>query len=633
MELPRQRALEQASIPTLLMCLAQITGDDRWLEEPFLPVRDTQLFGDDTGGLPAEVQETVRAEIAQVLDELRASTRQTSPEPDADRLLRMMNVCVGEDVGAEYVPMFMEEMGVRDRDVAWTDGQAPAAADDFTVLVVGAGIAGIAAAIKLQQLGVDFRIIEKNADLGGTWLENSYPECGVDTPNHFYSYSFATKTDWSRFFSKRDEILDYLRVVAKRHAVADRIEFRTELRAMHWNEADQVWEAEATSPEGNRRLRANVVISAVGQLNRPSAARIDGIDDFPGDSFHSARWNESVNVRGRRVAVVGTGASAIQLLRSVAEDAEQVTVFQRTPAWVRPNPDYHRAVTDEAQWCFENIPYYARWYRFQLFWRFGDALLDGLRRDPEWGDPARSVNRRNDRHREQLTAYLQEELAGRPDLVDKTLPSYPPYAKRILIDNAWFATLRRDNVTLVTDGVDRIEGCHIVTTSGARHEADVLVLATGFDAAHLLEPIAVTGRDGKLLREVWGDDDPRAHLGITVPGFPNFFCLYGPNTNLAHGGSIIFQVECQVRYVMTCLRTMLEADIMALDVLSTVHDDYNRRVDEAHANLVWSHPGVTSWYRNSKERVFSPMPWRLVDYWAMTHDVDLTDFDATEARR
>ncbi|MEV0111151.1 NAD(P)/FAD-dependent oxidoreductase [Nocardia sp. NPDC050799] len=622
MNISREQALEHASVPTLLMCLAQVTGEDRWLQEPFLPARETQLFGDDTGGLSAELQAVVRRAALRMLDHPPAH----SPDLDAAKLSRMMSVCVGETVGDEYVPMFMEEMGVSNRDVHWRSPRSPSAANSFTVLVIGSGIAGIAAATKLQRLGLNFRILEKNPDLGGTWFENGYPDSGVDTPNHFYSYSFATKVDWSRYFSKRDEILRYLKSVASSHGIADRIEYDTVVKSTVWDDTEKSWTVRAVGPGGEKQFSVNAVITAVGQLNQPNESHFTGLVEFPGIAVHSARWTPDLDLSGKRVALVGTGASAIQLLRSVADNAEHVTIFQRTPAWVRPNPDYHRTVSTEALWCLENIPHYARWYRFQLFWRFGDSLLDSLRRDPEWPHSQRSINRHNDRHREQLTAYLESELVDRPDLIAKTLPNYPPYAKRILIDNDWFKALRRDNVTLVTEGVDSIEGNDLLTTAGERYCADAIIFATGFDAANMLSSVEVMGRGGRNLRDVWGVDDPRAYLGVAVPEFPNFFCLYGPNTNLAHGGSIIFQIECQIRYVTSCLVQMLESGYDSMDVRPDVYARYNDEIDSAHDQLVWSHPGVTSWYRNSKGRVFSPLPWRLVDYWSMTHDADLDDF-------
>ncbi|MCX6527903.1 MAG: NAD(P)/FAD-dependent oxidoreductase [Actinobacteria bacterium] len=606
-------ALEDASIPTLLMCLAHITG----------------------GGLARDVADEVRVAIAEVMQDVKTGKRQMSDAPDTQRLTQMMSVCVGETVGSEYVPMFMEDLHFVDRDVSWSQASDTSATriqdskKDFSVLIVGAGISGIGAAIALDRLGISWTLVEKNTSLGGTWLENNYPEAGVDTPNHFYSYSYARRTDWPGYFSKRDDVLGYLEDVAEQFGISDCITFGTTVDEMTWDESHQAWSVVLRDAVGARTILASAVISATGQLNRPKKNVCVGSDTFGGDLFHSAEWRHDVDLAGKRVAVVGTGASAMQFLRSVASTAESVVVFQRSPQWVIHNEHYHREVSVGAQWLLENIPYYYEWYRFGLFWRFGDGLLKTLRRDLEWQYPDRSMNRHNDRHRQQMIAYIEAQLVGRPDLVKKSLPGYPPYGKRILVDNDWFQTLRRPNVELVTASVEQVHQKGVIDSDGVSHEVDVIILATGFEAGKLLSPMKIRGRTGTLLSEVWGDDDPRAYLGITVPDYPNLFCLYGPNTNVAHGGSLFFQAECQLRYVTSCLVQMLEGGVASIDVQKGVHDDYNGRVDEEHSELVWTHPGMRNWYRNAEGRVFSPMPWRFVDYWEMTHDADLAEYHLT----
>lgn len=607
------------------MCLAHLTGDDRWLREPYLPERDVNLFHDETGGLPPSIQVEVREAMSVVLGELESGARSPAGTPDAARMVRMMRTCVAEDVSPEYAPLMLEELGLADRDVHWTD--RPTVPADFRVLVVGAGFAGICASIKLAGLAIPHVVVEKNPDLGGTWFDNDYPGAGVDTPNHFYSFSFAPNPGWRHYFSKRNEIRSYADSVARAHGVHDRTLFGTEVGAMTWSTERAKWDVELRGPGGTTTDSFDVVVTAVGQLNRPNLAPARGIESFRGPWFHSAKWDHSVDLTGRRVAVVGTGASAMQFLPTVAATAARVTVFQRSPQWVRPNADYHREVSPETLWLMENVPHYARWYRFGLFWRFGDGLLRTLRRDPQWPHPEQSMNRSNDRHRRQLTEHLERELAGRPDLVAKCLPDYPPYGKRILVDNHWYATLRRDNVELVTAAVDRVTSTGIVDADGTEHDFDVIILATGFEAGRLLAPIEIRGRSGTPLREVWGDDDPRAYLGISVPDYPNMFVLVGPNTFVAHGGSIIFQAECAMRHVAGALVTMCESGLASVEVRRDIHDDYNARVDAEHADLVWSHPGMRNWYRNAAGRVFSPMPWRFVDYWQMTHDFDPADYE------
>ena len=474
---------------------------------------------------------------------------------------------------------------------------------------------------------------DSNAEIGGTWLVNDYPEAGVDTPNHFYSFTFAPNHRWPKYFSKRIDVLNYCKSVAEKFKVTGRISLSTEVVSTTWDEASQKWKVVLRDQHGElHKVRANVVISGVGQLNRPKKSFIKGIESFSGPCFHSAQWRHDVDLAGTRVAIIGTGASSMQILRTVASQASEVTIFQRSPQWVRPSNDYHRDVKPQTMWLFENVPFYYDWYRFGLFWRFGDGLLPTLRRDENWPHLQRSMNSRNDKHRVQLTEYLLAQLEGRPDLVDKTLPDYPPYGKRILVDNDWYKTLRRENVELVASGVDRIDGNQVVALDGSSRQVDVIILATGFEAGKMLASVAVTGRNGVTLRETWGDDNPRAYKGMTMPNFPNLFCLYGPNTNVAHGGSVIFQAECQMRYITSCITQMIESQISSVDIRSEVHDAYNKAVDDEHDQLVWSHPGMDSWYKNSQGRIFSPMPWRFVDYWSMTHDADLSDYLVTAKR-
>ena len=612
------------------MCLAQITGEDHWLQEPYLPRRDTNLFHDETGGLPSAVQDEVRNAARQVLQDIANNSRSIPHDIDIERFNRMMNVCVAEDVAPEYAPMLLEELGFVNRDVHWS---TPAVSPNgFKVLIIGAGFAGICAAIKLQALGIPYVVVEKNSDIGGTWFDNNYPDAGVDTPNHFYSYSFAPNTKWKHYFSKRSDIWQYAQDVAEKFNIISHIRFSTEVTTMKWNVESQTWTTTITNSAQTKDEEFSAVITAVGQLNRPNLAPARGIENFNGDWFHSAHWNHSVDLSGKRVAVIGTGASAMQFMPTLAATAGDVTIFQRSPQWVRPNNDYHRTVSENTMWLLENMPFYAQWYRFGLFWRFGDGLLRTLRRDPEWQFPERSMNRHNDRHREQLTEHLLQELEGRTDLIDKCLPDYPPYGKRILVDNNWYSTLRRDNVHLVTSAVDHLTNTGIIDADGDKHDFDVIILATGFQAGNLLSPIDIRGVSGTPLREVWGVDDPRAYLGITVPDYPNMFVLVGPNTFVAHGGSIIYQAECEMRYVTDCIRHMVENGISSVEVKQDVHDEYNKRVDAEHDQLVWSHSGLHSWYRNSKGRVFSPMPWRFVDYWQMTHDFNESEYTATVKR-
>jgi 4-hydroxyacetophenone monooxygenase len=358
-------------------------------------------------------------------------------------------------------------------------------------------------------------------------------------------------------------------------------------------------------------------------LNRPSIPHLDGLDSFAGPCFHSARWDHDVELRGRRVAVIGTGASAMQFAPAIAPDVEHLVIFQRARHWVLPNPNYHRAVTDGEKWLFRHVPHYAGWYRFLMFWNSADRMYPAFRVDPAWPDHTFSISPANDKLRHIMTAHLEQELATRPDLVAKALPDYPALGKRMLQDNGWFRALLRTNVELVTDRIARVEPHRIVTASGDAHDADVIILATGFQPNKYLWPMRITGR-GTVLGDVWGED-PRAYLGITVPGFPNLFCLYGPNTNPVVG-SVVSVLECQVTYVVKAIGAMLEQGYATMECRRDVHDAYNERVDAEHENLVWRHPRVHSYYNNEAGRVTTNMPWTLLDYWSMTREPALDDF-------
>ena len=616
-----RQAIAGADIRVLLMVLFHLSGDRRWLNEPFRPQRDIRLFADESAGLAPELQAEVRAAIFAALEQGIGEPRIGTP--DEALLVEMMSAFNGEPVPQEYAPLVLEEMGFKPRDVVAT----AAAPNTFHVLIVGAGMSGLCAAIKLEQLGIAYTVIEKNPDVGGTWYENTYPDCRVDTPNHFYSFSFAPNHDWSRYFSPRDELYAYLRGCAEEYGVRNRIRFDTGVEALHWDEAENIWRAIVRGADGaTSTLCANAVISAVGQLNRPQFPNITGMDDFAGPLFHSARWPDGVALDGKRVAVIGTGASAMQLVPRVAEQAAQLTIFQRSPQWARPSPDYHRTVSDGTRWLLHHLPFYAAWYRFGLFWRFGDGLHRSLQKDPDWPHPERSLNRTNDRHRQEITRYIEEQLDHHPALIAKAMPDYPPFGKRILVDNGWFTTLKRDNVLLETGAIKRVTPTGVAMADGSDHDFDVVILATGFQASGMLGDIDVRGRAGRTLHEQWGDDDPRAYLGITAPGFPNLFFLYGPNTKLGHGGSIIFQAECQVRYVMACLTQMLAQGAASLECRPEAHDAYNARVDAAHEKMIWTHPGMQTYYRNSAGRVVTNSPWRMVDYWWMTREPDLGDY-------
>lgn len=613
-------AMEHANLPALVAVLYQLTGDRRLLAVPYRPTRSRGMEDNDPGGFAPAVQAEIRAAAVDAVLDWAGGRPPAVPAPTGEALLELIDLAVGEPVPPEYEPMTAEDMGFRPAPVPTVP------ASDFRVVVIGAGVSGMLAAIRLAEAGIEHVVLEKNDDVGGTWLENAYPGAGVDTPSHLYSYSFAPRR-WSTHFGKRDEVLGYLRDVADGHDLRKVIRFGTEVASAEYR--DQRWTVTTTAGE---TLTADAVITAVGQLNRPKIPPLAGMDAFRGSLFHSARWPSDLDVTGKRVAIVGTGASAMQIVPAIAGRAAHVTVFQRSPQWAAPNAVYFSPIDDAASLLMETVPFYRRWYRTRLSWNTGDRVHASLQVDAAWEHPDRSVNALNDAHRRVFTRYLESELAGRDDLVEGALPDYPPFGKRMLLDNGWYAAIRRDDVDLVTAPVEALTPTGIRASDGTEDAADVVVLCTGFETHKLLWPLSISGRDGRTIAEAWGPDDADAHLGITVSGFPNLFLTCGPGTVLGHGGSYITVAECQVRYIVEALAAMITGGLGEMEVLPEVHADYAARHDAAHAAMIWTHPGTRNWYRNPAGRVVCALPWRIVDYWTMTRHVDWAEYAVAPRR-
>jgi 4-hydroxyacetophenone monooxygenase len=630
-------ALRDVNLPNLLMVMVQLSGDTRWMSARYVPqpivAPEGSMFADDSGGYADDVAAEIRAGALAILRKVRDGQLALPEVPSLETFNTMLTFSVAEPVPRDYAAMLLEETGLVDRDAQWRKALAQArnkqrrALDDFHIVIIGAGMSGLGMAAKLKQAGIAFTVIEKNAAVGGTWYENTYPDCGVDTPNHFYSYSFERNPDWSGYFSKRDELYAYFERCTDDFKVRDHIRLGTEVVSTQYDGPSRTWAVHIKRNDGQEEtLTANVVVSAVGQLNRPHVPEIDGLSGFKGPLFHSARWNHDVDLAGKRVAVIGSGCSAVQFLPKTVDRAGRVLVFQRTPHWVSPARDYYRPVEAGLKWALNHIPFYAEWHRARMIWSFADRTWPAVNADPAWTHPERAMNEQSDVMRAALTEYIRTELGERQELFEKCLPDYPVWGKRLIVDNSWYRTLARDTVDLITTGIRRITATGVETVDGTLHEVDVIILGTGFRSNLFLWPMEVRGRSGAPLAAQWGDY-PRAYKGIAVPDFPNLFCLYGPNTNIVHGGSIIYQVECQIHYVMQCLAAMLNQGIATMEVKRDVNDDYNEEVQAISAKLAWGHPGVQSWYKNSQGRVVNNSPFSLHHYWEVTHDLALSDYE------
>jgi 4-hydroxyacetophenone monooxygenase len=626
-------ALADVSVPTLLMSLVHVTGGTAILDE--LPKPAGIYLNEVQGFMAPEDQATVRARAVEVLAAYRDGGC-VLPRPPSDEDLRtMMEVLVAGPVGEEYLGLILEELGLGG-DARGLSERTPAddilledLPEDFHALVIGAGMSGLLAAIRFEAAGIPYTVVEKNPDVGGTWYENRYPGCRVDVGNHFYCYSFAPNDDWTRFFATHEELRAYFADCADRFGVRDHIRFGTEVVRAGWDEADGAWHVELRPATGRdddetatETVRATIVVSAVGQLNRPKLPDIEGVETFEGEWCHSARWPEDLELAGKRVGVVGSGASAFQIVPTIAPEVGHLSVFQRSAPWMFENPHYHDEVGAGVSWALRHLPFYGRWYRFLLFWPGCDGGLPAMRIDPDWPHQDRAVSEVNDITRELFTQYLLDQIDDDPTLAEQVVPDYVCLGKRTLQDNgSWLAALQRDDVDLVTDPIVAVDATGIRTEAG-HHDLDVIVYATGFEANRFLWPMEIVGRGGLTLAERWGDE-PAALYGITVPGFPNLFCLYGPGTNLATGGSLIFHSECQVRYVTGCLALMAERGWAPLEPTEAALEAYDKALRAELDTMIWSHPSIThSWYRNDAGHIRVLSPWRLCDYWTWTRAPD-----------
>ncbi|UDY34473.1 flavin-containing monooxygenase [Dermatobacter hominis] len=633
-------ALEDVSIPTLMLSMVHMTGDPSIIRSDLRPV--ASFLNEVQGFMSEEDKATVRARALEVIKDYRD---RGCPEPEPlsrDLIHEMMEWLVVEDVPDEYVPLMLDDLALDGRDHDHVDAPATAeqqaARAEFPVVVIGCGQSGLLAGIRLQEAGIPFTIVEKNAGVGGTWWENTYPGARVDVGNHFYCYTFEPSDHWTEYFAQQPELQAYFQGVMERNGIEPHVRWSTEVVSATWDEATDTWQVvvRGVGPDGRptgepETLTARAVITAVGQLNRPSIPDIEGKDDFAGPNFHTARWDHDVDLTGKRVAMIGAGATGFQVAPAICEQVEHLTVFQRTAQWMFPNPNYHEQVGPGVRWALRHLPFYGRWYRFLLFWPGCDKGLEPARVDPDYTDPEggqqRSISEISDGARAVFTDWIVSQIGDDPELIAKVVPDYPATGKRTLQDNGtWLKTLTRDDVDLVRTGIDHIEPDAIVTGDGERYPCDVIIWATGFHHTKVLWPMDIIGRDGTLLSDVWGER-PAAYLGITVPEFPNLFLMYGPGTHLAHGASLIFNSECQMHYISQCLDELIDGEHRSMEPLPERLDDWHRRHQEEMSMLVWAQPSIEhSYFKNSKGEIHTVMPFRVVDYWQWTRELDPADF-------
>jgi cation diffusion facilitator CzcD-associated flavoprotein CzcO len=474
--------------------------------------------------------------------------------------------------------------------------------------IIGSGFAGLGMAIQLKKAGYDdFVILEKDDDLGGTWRDNRYPGCACDVPSPMYSFSYELNPDWSRMFAPREEIWDYLRRCADKYALRPHVRFGSAVDGLEWDDSARHWRV---SLADGTVLTPKAVVSGIGALHVPSLPSIPGAGRFRGTMFHSARWDRSCDLSGKRVAVIGTGASAIQFVPRVAEEASSLRVFQRTPPWIQPKPDF--ALPGWARGAFRHVPGAQRAFRNTIYWALESRAV-GFTINPKLMAPQEKAAR----------AHIARQVPD-PGLRAKVTPDYTIGCKRILLSSDYYPALSQPHVDVVTEKITEITETGLLTADGTVHEADVIIYGTGFKVTDALAEQRIIGRGGQKIQDAWADGI-EAHHGITIAGFPNLFMLLGPNTGLGHN-SVVFMIESQVQHVLSCLRLLSEEKAEVIEVRPSAQRRFNDELQRRLRKAVWSEGGCKSWYLDDQGVNRTLWPGFTFEYWARTRRARKRDY-------
>jgi len=557
----------------------------------------------------------------------------TLAEPPEAELRRLMTMATGQ-------PMTDVEFEAR-RDlpafrpfpcaVEWP-GDKPEIPEDFRVVIIGSGPAGIVAGVQCELLGLPYILLERQPEAGGTWTINRYPDVRVDTPSITYEYSFEKLYPWSEHFNRGEAVREYLQHVSRKYGVMANSRFNHDVKGAAFDEARNIWALEVETPEGCQQIEANVVITACGTFANAQLPDIEGVETFKGQIVHPSAWPEGLDLTGKRVAVIGNGSTGVQLLSAIAEQADHVTVVQRTPQWISPREKYGAPVEPEIKWLIENLPGYWNWWRYTATSPLFDFHL--LQRvDREWQAQGGKVSKANDDVRLFLTNYIREQTGGREDLIEKLIPDYAPMSRRPVVDNGWYRALTRDNVELVTGSLARFTENGFEMADGSVCDVDVVITATGFDVLKYLWPARYQGLGGRDLHDSWNaGDGPRAYLSLMVPDFPNFFMLYGPNSQLLTGGTGLPQWWLiWASYAAQCVMRMLQDGKQRVEVKRDAFERYNRELDEEAGQWLQMTPegGIEKNYYVNREhrRLQVNAPWLSPDFHRMCTVVDWDDLE------
>jgi 4-hydroxyacetophenone monooxygenase len=599
--------------------LHQLTGDPSLAEMRLV----TAPFGRLEALVPRDQADVtaLRAKAADLLKSYRDRGGGEVKIGPIERLPRSLSLTAGVQLADTELEMWLEQAALDPwaRGLIWEHEPSAEQLEGFTVAIIGAGMGGLNAAVLLGHAGVRYVVIEKNSGVGGTWYENRYPGARVDSPSRCYTHVYGVGFEFPNPFCEQPENERYYNWMADTFGVRDHIEFDTEVRSLTWDADAAMWEIRAEGPHGSREWRANVVISAVGFLSRPALPEIEGLDEFQGSAFHTARWPKGLSLDGKRIAVVGSGCSGYQLVPEVAKLAAHTYLFQRTPSWCFGVKGYLAPHPPQTLWLDRNLPFHRNFARFRMSHLFGPDTLAPLKKvDPNFDDP-HTLSALNKRIRDERIAFMREKFEGRPDLLENMLPVAPPWSSRPVIvddEDSVYDALLRDNVTLVSGGVVRLTREGVVAADGSDYPVDVIAFATGFKASDYLWPMEIRGRNGLRLEDLWSKDGPRAYLGAMVPGFPNFFMVYGPNTNPSGGLGVVELEELVTRFALECIRGLIEQDRRSVDVTPDAYWRYNDELDDWEATTPYKDPRVKTYYTNEFGRSPTNSPIDVRRMWA-----------------
>jgi len=552
-------------------------------------------------------------------------------EPSRAEVASLIENLLGEQLTPAQAQFAYEELALEEfsREATWSNRPSQAVIDRYPVCIVGAGFSGIAMGVQLKRLGIPFRIIERQAEIGGTWVLNTYPACRVDVPSSSYQFKFVKNYPWSNWYATQPENAQYLQHCATQFGLLDHIELETEVTSAHWNEDASMWDIVVRRGDGSTDAFSTAfMVSAAGFFSKPHLPDIAGLKSFEGPVLTTTGWNADIDLSGKRLGLIGNGSSGAQLMPTLARDADHLTVFQRTPQWMAGNEKYFDAVPNELQWLNDSIPYYWNYACLNATYPV-TKLREMFVVDEAWKREGGMVSEANDAFRAALRAYIEEKLKGRPDLVEKSIPTYAPWGRRVVVDSGWYDALLRDNVDLVTTGISHITPNAVVTRDGCRRELDALIVATGFETTDFLWPVDYRGRGGVSVQDLWSHDGPRGYLSLMMPDFPNFFMIYGAPNGQPAQGVMSSWAEIWSRYVSKAIMMVIEKGKGSMACKMDIHQHYNRLLDAEGDKLLWKDEGKGGYYLNPHGRPSANLPFDLDFYLPKVTSPNADDFTFT----